>query len=111
MHRSMHFPAMFWPESDKPSCAGRSPKHDSFPVPIGVVRHMSGSTGARNGEGQCSLGDILGLTHPGYELSPLRGCRDTVERDLGKGKNAVGQAFHPDDLISRAGKPDQHQSP
>ncbi len=39
--------------------------------------------------------DVLGLTHPGYELSPLRGCGDTVERDLGKGKNARGQAFHP----------------
>ena len=29
--------------------------------------------GAWNGEGQESLGDILGLTPPGYELSPLRG--------------------------------------
>src|SRR5271157_734620 len=28
---------------------------------------------ARNGEAQGSLGDILGLTPPGYELSPLRG--------------------------------------
>ena len=30
MHLHMHSPAMFWPECDKPSCAGRSPKHDSF---------------------------------------------------------------------------------
>lgn len=30
MHIHMHSPAMFWPECDKPSCAGRSPKHDSF---------------------------------------------------------------------------------
>ena len=29
--------------------------------------------GARNGEEQGSLGDILGLTPPGYELTPLRG--------------------------------------
>jgi hypothetical protein len=50
-----------------------------------------------NGEGQCTLGDIMGLTHTGYELSPLRGCGDIVERDLGKGKNARGQAFHPVD--------------
>ena len=29
---------------------------------------------ARNGKGSARLGDVLGLTHPGYELSPLRGC-------------------------------------
>ena len=91
MHLHMHSPAMFWPECDKPSCAGRSPKHDSFPVPIGAVRHMSGSTGRHaqalaepfcrpdRGSERKRRGLALGppgAHAPGYELPPLRGWEE-----------------------------------
>ena len=52
---------------------------EAFSSPVGATGASRGRSppvapiGARNGEEQGSLGDILGLTPPGYELSPLRG--------------------------------------
>ena len=88
MHLHMHSPAMFWPECDKPSCAGRSPKHDSFSRSDRrgqTYVRIIGATGASRGRafsrpdwgserGRAGVAwGHPGAYAPGYELSPLRG--------------------------------------
>ena len=60
----------------QPQDPGETTK-DAFPSPIGAARASRGrallSPRLGLGTGHGSLGDILGLTPPGYELPPLRG--------------------------------------